>query len=65
VIAALQNDSAGELLIFTEKGYAKRSLIVDFDLQARGGKGLRVYRPNLKGKTRRNNNCKNQAHACA
>ncbi|MBE5766427.1 MAG: DNA gyrase subunit A [Clostridiales bacterium] len=42
VIAALQNESAGELLIFTEKGYAKRSLLVDFDLQARGGKGLRA-----------------------
>ena len=42
VIAAVQNSGAGEVLLATERGYAKRDLIVDFDLQARGGKGLRA-----------------------
>ncbi len=34
--------TAGELLIVTDMGYAKRVLLSEFDMQARAGKGVRV-----------------------
>lgn len=33
----------GELLVITDRGYAKRSLIVDYELQGRNGKGLKTF----------------------
>lgn len=33
----------GEALLFSDRGYAKRVLIVDFDIQNRNGKGLRAF----------------------
>lgn len=33
----------GEAVLFSDRGYAKRVLIVDFDLQNRNGKGLRAF----------------------
>ncbi|MEA5067472.1 MAG: DNA gyrase C-terminal beta-propeller domain-containing protein, partial [Christensenellaceae bacterium] len=41
VMAAFTHDAAGEVLIATERGCFKRCLLVDFDPQARGGKGLK------------------------
>ncbi len=41
VVAAFAHDAAGEALIATERGCFKRCLLVDFEPQARGGKGLR------------------------
>jgi DNA gyrase subunit A len=34
------------LAVFTEKGYGKQTKLDEFPTQARGGKGLAVYRPN-------------------
>ena len=42
VIACFQHDSAGEVLLATDKGYFKRCLLVDFDPQGRGGKGVKA-----------------------
>jgi topoisomerase-4 subunit A len=33
----------GELLVITDLGYAKRSLVVDYPLQGRGGKGISTF----------------------
>ena len=41
VLRALVAGCEGELLLLTDKGYMKRCLMVDFDEQARGGKGLK------------------------
>ncbi len=42
VVSAFQHDAEGEAVIATERGCFKRCLLVDFDPQARGGKGLRA-----------------------
>ncbi len=42
VLSAFPGGYEGELLIVTDTGYAKRCLMVDFEMQARGGKGLRA-----------------------
>ena len=39
----------GEAVVFSDRGYAKRVLLVDFDLQNRNGKGLRVFTFNRNG----------------
>ena len=39
----------GEMVLFTERGYGKRALLVDFDLQNRNGKGLRAFTFNKNG----------------
>lgn len=36
-------DDAGELLVFTDAGYGKRSLLSDYPLQGRGGKGIATF----------------------
>jgi topoisomerase-4 subunit A len=36
-------DDAGELLVFTDAGYGKRSLLSDYPLQGRGGKGIASF----------------------
>ncbi len=44
VVAALQVvEDEGEVLLVSERGYAKRSLLLDHDVQARNGKGLKAF----------------------
>ena len=33
----------GEIALFTDRGYAKRMLVTDFEMQGRNGKGARVF----------------------
>ncbi|MEF9895460.1 MAG: DNA topoisomerase (ATP-hydrolyzing) [Clostridia bacterium] len=42
VIGAFQHNSEGSVLLATERGCFKRCLLVDFDRQTRGGKGLKA-----------------------
>jgi DNA gyrase/topoisomerase IV subunit A len=49
VARALPGGAEGEILLITDCGYTKRCLMVDFDLQARGGKGVRAYYFNKNG----------------
>ncbi len=46
---ALFVPEAGELLLLTERGFAKRCLLVDFESQRRGGKGVRAFAFNKNG----------------
>ena len=41
-IACIAHDGEGEALLVTDRGYMKRCLLLDFDRQARGGKGLKA-----------------------
>ncbi len=41
VAFAFLHDSEGEVVLATDLGYMKRCLLVDFDRQARGGKGVK------------------------
>ncbi len=41
VAYAFLHDSEGEVVLATDLGYMKRCLLVDFDRQARGGKGVK------------------------
>ncbi len=43
VIAAMPGGFEGELILLSDLGYAKRCLMVDFELQGRAGKGLRCF----------------------
>ncbi|WP_424765999.1 DNA gyrase subunit A [Paenibacillus sp. sgz302251] len=36
-------DDEGELLVITDIGYAKRSLLLDYPIQGRGGKGVQTF----------------------
>ena len=40
---AFLHDAEGEALLVSDRGYMKRCLLVDFDPQARGGKGVRCF----------------------
>ncbi len=40
---AIQHNSEGELLIASDRGNLTRTLLVDFEPQARGGKGLKCF----------------------
>ncbi|MGI5884725.1 MAG: DNA gyrase/topoisomerase IV subunit A [Candidatus Spyradocola sp.] len=40
---------AGELLLFSDRGYAKRCLLVDYEMQRRGGRGVRTFSFNKNG----------------
>ncbi|MBR3504576.1 MAG: DNA topoisomerase 4 subunit A [Clostridia bacterium] len=40
VLAAVEGGDEGELVLVTDQGYVKRSLMVDFETQSRAGKGL-------------------------
>lgn len=42
-IAALPFDPEGEVLLISDCGYMKRCLLVDFDMQSRGGKGTKCF----------------------
>ena len=43
IIFASQCDGEGEVIVWTEKGYAKRSLAVDYELSVRNRKGLKTF----------------------
>lgn len=36
-------DDEGELLVITDLGYSKRSLLLDYPIQSRGGKGVQTF----------------------
>ena len=40
---AFLHNSEGEVILISELGYMKRCLLIDFDRQARGGKGVRSF----------------------
>ena len=46
---ALLVPEAGELLLLSDRGYAKRCLLVDYEVQRRGGKGVRTFAFNKNG----------------
>ena len=50
VIFATQTSDEGEIIVISDRGYAKRSLICDYELQNRSGKGLKTFEFN-KNKT--------------
>lgn len=41
IIAAYVHNNEGEVILISEMGYMKRCLLIDFDRQARGGKGVK------------------------
>ncbi len=43
VIFSEQVDEEGELLVITDRGYGKRTLLFDYELQGRNGKGVRTF----------------------
>ncbi|MDL2235203.1 DNA topoisomerase 4 subunit A [Christensenellaceae bacterium OttesenSCG-928-L17] len=43
VCAAMQVSDEGEILVLSDRGYAKRSLLFDYDIQGRNGKGLKTF----------------------
>lgn len=43
VVFAGQTEDAGEMLLISDRGYMKRSLIFDYDVQNRYGKGLKTF----------------------
>ena len=43
VLAAIQVRDEGELLTISDRGYAKRSLLFDYEVQGRNGKGLKTF----------------------
>ena len=40
---------AGEMVLLSDRGYAKRCLLVDFEVQKRGGKGVKCFAFNKNG----------------
>jgi DNA gyrase subunit A len=43
VLSALQVRDEGEILTLSDRGYAKRSLLFDYEVQGRNGKGLKTF----------------------
>lgn len=43
VTFALVHDSEGEVIMASDLGYMKRCLLIDFERQARGGKGVKAF----------------------
>ncbi len=43
IIFAQQVNDEGEILVMTDKGYAKRSFVFDYELQGRNGKGVKTF----------------------
>ncbi len=43
VFEVFPNNEEGEILFVSDKGFMKRVLLIDFDLQARGGKGVKCF----------------------
>ena len=40
---AFVHNAEGEAVLCTDMGYLKRCLLIDFDRQARGGKGVKCF----------------------
>jgi DNA gyrase/topoisomerase IV subunit A len=40
---AFVHNSEGEIIMISDMGYMKRCLLIDFDRQARGGKGVKAF----------------------
>jgi DNA gyrase/topoisomerase IV subunit A len=49
VIFAAQPTTGGQVLLISERGYAKRILFMDFEPQSRGGKGVKAFYFNKSG----------------
>ena len=47
--AFCQNAELGEMMLISDRGYAKRVLALDFETQGRGGKGLKAFTFNKNG----------------
>ena len=47
--AFCQSAEVGEMLLISDRGYAKRVLALDFEPQGRGGKGLKAFTFNKNG----------------
>ena len=43
VVHAFVHSNEGEIILISEMGYMKRCLLIDFDRQARGGKGVKSF----------------------
>lgn len=44
IIHAVQwKEELGEVVVISDRGYAKRSLLLDYDIQGRNGKGLKTF----------------------
>lgn len=43
IIAFEQADDEGEVLVISDRGYAKRSFLFDYEVQGRNGKGLKTF----------------------
>ena len=43
VAFAFVHNSEGEIVMISDMGYMKRCLLIDFDRQARGGKGVKAF----------------------
>ncbi|MFD1955659.1 DNA gyrase subunit A [Paenibacillus thailandensis] len=43
ISAEFVQDDEGELLVISDLGYAKRSLLLDYPIQGRGGKGVQTF----------------------
>jgi len=43
VAYAFLHNSEGEVIMISDLGYMKRCLLIDFDRQARGGKGVKAF----------------------
>ena len=43
VIFALAHNGEGEVVLASDRGYMKRCLLIDYDRQARGGKGVKTF----------------------
>ncbi len=43
VMFACAHDGEGEIVLASDRGYLKRCLLIDYDRQARGGKGVKTF----------------------
>ncbi len=43
LLTAVADDDEGEILLVSDRGYMKRCLLIDFDLQSRAGKGVKCF----------------------
>jgi topoisomerase-4 subunit A len=57
-------EDEGELLVITDIGYAKRSLLLDYPIQGRGGKGVQTFEFKEGKRVRPNGNALAAAYYC-
>ncbi len=43
LLTAIADDDEGEVLFISDRGYMKRCLLIDFDMQSRAGKGVKCF----------------------